>query len=322
MEIKKEDENVPKPSEEIKEEKKEEVKEEVKEEKKEEKKEEIKQEVKEEAKDKEIEKNNDKEKDSEKNKENDKDNNKEKEKDDKKEKDKDKEKVEVKEEKKDEYIFQIVKTEDWDKVIPKIINSIDEKKENNSNFTEYPYFRIQNAVQYLPKLDIQSDILNTNQLKELHSRLPNYHQYSNLYRIFTISKDGSALKTLYDKCEGINNSVIIIKDDEDNIFGAYASEVFTPTSKFSGTGECFLFTFYKGNKIHIYCSTGKNDHYMYCDDEQICFGCSDDFFSLSIRNNLLEGYSKYTQTYENESLNNRDKFIVVRLEVWGFKKNK
>ena len=322
MEIKKEDENVPKPSEEVKEEKKEEVKEEVKEDKKEEKKEEIKQEVKEEAKDKEIEKNNDKEKDSEKNKENDKDNNKEKEKDDKKEKDKDKEKVEVKEEKKDEYIFQIVKTEDWDKVIPKIINSIDEKKENNSNFTEYPYFRIQNAVQYLPKLDIQSDILNTNQLKELHSRLPNYHQYSNLYRIFTISKDGSALKTLYDKCEGINNSVIIIKDDEDNIFGAYASEVFTPTSKFSGTGECFLFTFYKGNKIHIYCSTGKNDHYMYCDDEQICFGCSDDFFSLSIRNNLLEGYSKYTQTYENESLNNRDKFIVVRLEVWGFKKNK
>ena len=320
MEIKKEDENVPKPSEEVKEEKKEEVKEEVKEEKKEEKKEEIKQEVKEEAKDKEIEKNNDKEKDSEKNKENDKDNNKEKV--DKKEKEKDKEKVEIKEEKKDEYIFQIVKTEDWDKVIPKIINSIDEKKENNSNFTEYPYFRIQNAVQYLPKLDIQSDILNTNQLKELHSRLPNYHQYSNLYRIFTISKDGSALKTLYDKCEGINNSVIIIKDDEDNIFGAYASEVFTPTSKFSGTGECFLFTFYKGNKIHIYCSTGKNDHYMYCDDEQICFGCSDDFFSLSIRNNLLEGYSKYTQTYENESLNNRDKFIVVRLEVWGFKKNK
>ena len=320
MEIKKEDENVTKPSEEVKEEKKEEVKEEVKEDKKEEKKEEIKQEVKEEAKDKEIEKNNDKEKDSEKNKENDKDNNKEKV--DKKEKEKDKEKVEIKEEKKDEYIFQIVKTEDWDKVIPKIINSIDEKKENNSNFTEYPYFRIQNAVQYLPKLDIQSDILNTNQLKELHSRLPNYHQYSNLYRIFTISKDGSALKTLYDKCEGINNSVIIIKDDEDNIFGAYASEVFTPTSKFSGTGECFLFTFYKGNKIHIYCSTGKNDHYMYCDDEQICFGCSDDFFSLSIRNNLLEGYSKYTQTYENESLNNRDKFIVVRLEVWGFKKNK
>ena len=277
------------------------------------------------SKDKEEEKDKDKDKDKEIEKVNDKEKVKDKEKDNEKEKDKEqKEKINDKDKeiKKEEYIFQIVKTEEWDKVIPKIINSIHQKKNNNPNFSEYPYFRIQNAVQYLPKLDNQSDILNTNQLKELHSRLPSYHQFSNLYRIFTISVDGSALKSLYNKCEGINNSIIIIKDDEDNIFGAYASEEFTPTSKFSGTGECFLFTFYKGNKIHIYYSSGKNDHYMYCDDEQICFGCSDDYFSLSVRNNLLDGYSKYTQTYENKSLNNRDKFLVVRLEVWGFKKNK
>ena len=301
MKIEKEEENLPKT-----------LEEEVKE------KENDKKKVNEKEKDEEKEKEKENNKDNVKEKVKDKD--KEEEKDNKKEKEKEKVKVEDKEIKKDEYIFQIVKTEEWGKVIPKIIKAIDEKKVNNSNFSEYPYFRIQNAVQFLPKLDKESGILNTNQLKELHSRLPNYHQYSNLYRIFSISVDGSALKSLYDKCQGINNSVLIIKDDEDNIFGAYASEEFTPTSKFSGTGECFLFTFFKGNKIHIYCSSGKNDNYMYCDDEQICFGCSDDFFSLSIRNNLLDGYSKYTQTYENESLNNRDKFIVVRLEIWGFKK--
>ena len=113
----------------------------------------------------------------------------------------------------------------------------------------------------------------------------------------------------------------MVKDDEGNVFGGYASEEYNPNSKFGGTGECFLFTFYKGNKIHIYCSTGINDHYMYCDEEQICFGCSDDYFSLSLRNNLLDGYSKSTQTYNNESLNNRDKFVICKLEVWGFKKN-
>ena len=150
-------------------------------------------------------------------------------------------------------------------------------------------------------MDISSDILNTNQLKELLSRIPHYHQYKNLYRIFSISIDGSALKSLYNKCEGINNSILVIKDDEQNVFGAYASEEYSPTSKFSGTGECFLFTFYKENKIHIYCSTGLNDHYMYCDDEQICFGCSDDYFSLALRNNLLDGYSKSTQTYKNKN---------------------
>ena len=218
--------------------------------------------------------------------------------------------------KKGDCIFEIIKTKEWDEVIPHIIQVMDQNKTN----IEYPYFRIQNAVQYLPKLDIPSDILNTNQLKELHSRLPNYHQYSNLYRIFSISVDGSALKTLYNKCEGINNSILIIRDEEGNVFGAYASEEYTPTSKFSGTGECFLFTFFKENKIHIYCSTGINDHYMYCDNEQICFGCSDDYFSLALRNNLLDGYSKCTQTYKNEPLNNNDKFLIVKLEIWGFKK--
>ena len=232
------------------------------------------------------------------------------------------EEVKKQEIKKQDCLFEIIKTEEWDKVIPQVIEAIDNKNDDNSNNIEYPYFRIQNAVQYLPKLDSKSDILNTNQLKELHSRLPSYHQYSSLYKIFSISIDGSALKSFYNKCEGINNSVLVIKDDEGNVFGAYASEVYTPNSTFSGTGECFLFTFYKDNKIHIYNSTGINDHYIYCDDEQICFGCSGDYFSLSLRNNLLDGYSKYTQTYKNEPLNNKDKFVIYNLEVWGFKEKK
>ena len=242
----------------------------------------------------------------------------------KKEENKDQNEEKEKSNKKDDLFFEIIKSPEWDKVVPLVIESIDKHNDNNNNYNtlEYPYFRIQNAVQYLPKLDIPSDILSTNQLKELHSRLPSYHQYSNLYRIFTISVDGSLLKTLYDKCEGQNNSVLVVKDDEGNIFGGYASEEYKPNSKFCGTGECFLFTFYKGNKIHIYCSTGINDHYMYCDDEQICFGCSDDYFSLALRNNLLDGYSKRTQTYNNEPLNHRDKFVIVKLEVWGFKDKK
>ena len=224
--------------------------------------------------------------------------------------------------KKEDYVFEIVKKPEWDKVIPPIIEAIDQKNKNNSNYEEYPYFHIHNAVQYLPKLDIQSEILNNNQIKELHSRLPNYHQYSNLYRIFSISADGSALKSLYNKCEGINNSILVIKDDEGNVFGTYASEEYIPSSKFTGTGECFLFTFYKENKIHIFCSTGINDHYMYCDNEQVCFGCSGDYFSLALRNDLLDGYSKNTETYNNEPLNDKDKFVIYKLEIWGFQQKK
>ena len=80
-----------------------------------------------------------------------------------------------------------------------------------------------------------------------------------------------------------------------------------------------MFTFYKEDKIHVYKATEANDHYMYCDYEQICFGNTDDYFSLSLKNNLLDGYSKTTTTYENKPLNNKDKFVIFKLEVWSFK---
>ena len=112
---------------------------------------------------------------------------------------------------------------------------------------------------------------------------------------------------------------MVIKDDEGNVFGAYASDVFYPSSTFCGSPDSFLFTFYKEDKIHVYKATEVNDNYMYCDNEQVCFGNTDDYFSLSLKNNLLDGYSNTTTTYQNKPLNNKGKFVIVKLEVWGFK---
>ena len=215
--------------------------------------------------------------------------------------------------------YEIYKNPEYDKVVPQILESVykfnNEKGKESDN---YPYFRTENTIQYLPKLDTPSEIFSSVQLKELHAKMPYYHQYTNLKRIFSISVDGCALRTFYDKCYNVNNSILAIKDSENNVFGAYASEAFSPKSTFFGTAECFLFTFYKENKIYIFNSTGINDHYIYCDYDQICFGCSDDYFSLSLTHDFLEGYSKNTKTYNNECLNKNDKFTIVKLELWGF----
>jgi len=220
--------------------------------------------------------------------------------------------------KKEEGILEIYKNQDWNQIVPLILDAIDHTKNKDKAYGNYPYFRTKTKIDFLPKLDVPSDIFSAYQLKELYEFLPDSHQYSDLYRVFSISIDGCALKTFYNKCQEINNSILVIKDDDDNIFGAYASECFEPNKNFSGTGECFLFTFYKGNKIHVFNSTGINRFFMYCDNEQICFGCSDDYFSLSLRNDFLEGYSHTTQTYQNQPLSSKDKFIIVKLELWAF----
>ena len=219
--------------------------------------------------------------------------------------------------KKENAIFEVFKSQEWETIVPQIIEAIDYCKEDQS-FGDYPYFRIQNTIQFLPQTDVPSEIFNETQLKELHSRLPYYHQYSNLRLVYSIGKDGCLLKSFYQKVSGENNIIIVVKDDDNNVFGAYASEEFTPSGKFFGTGECFLFTFYKENRIHVYNASGVNEHYLYADDKQIAFGCSDDYFSLTLENDFYGGYSKPTQTYKNPVLNGKDKFIIIKLEVWCF----
>ena len=219
-------------------------------------------------------------------------------------------------------LFEIDKDPEWETTIPQLLETVELYQSGKQiNIDNYPYFTAQNTTQYLPKLNTPSEIFTPIQLKELHSKLPYYHQYTNLRRVFTISVDGCALRSLYDKSEKVNNSILVVKDEDGNVFGGYASEAWKPKFTFYGTGECFLFTFLKENRIKVYSSTAENDHYMYGDNDQICMGCSDDYFALSLRNNLLDGYSKETTTYNNESLNKKDKFTVVKLELWTFEGN-
>lgn len=221
---------------------------------------------------------------------------------------------------KEDCVFDVFKSENYEKVVPNIVKAIESKNTENKLNEDYPYFNPKNPVKYLPRLDSPSEILNNEQLKGIHSHLPFFHQYVSLNLLYSISIDGSALKSLYKKCEGIKNTILVIKDKEGNIFGAYASDVFYPSSTFVGSPDCFLFTFYKEDKIHVYKATEINDQYMYCDYEQIGFGNSDNKFSLCLKNDLLDGYSKTTTTYQNKPLNNKDdKFVIVKLEVWGFK---
>jgi hypothetical protein len=218
----------------------------------------------------------------------------------------------------EEAIFEIFKSPTWDTTIPAVIDSINKCKDETASYGDYPYFKIQNTIKYTPQLSTPSDILTPTQLRELHNALPYYHQYGNFNLIFSIAKHGCALKTFYSQMEGIHNSLIVIKDDCGNVFGAYASEEFQPLGTFYGTGETFLFTFYKGERMHVFNSTGANEHYIYSDESQIAFGCSDDYFSLVLENDFYSGYSKSTQTFQNAVLNQNDKFVIIKMEVWSF----
>ena len=221
--------------------------------------------------------------------------------------------------KNEDFITEVTKSENYVKIMPSLVQKIDQKLYNNISSDDYPYFTPNHKIKFLPKLDVKSEILSNNQLKELHLYFPYFLQYSSLSKLFSLSQDGASLKSLYKKCEGIKYSLLIIKDKEKNVFGAFATDVLVPSGTFTGTVDSFLFTFHQEEKIHLYKATQINDNFIFCDFEQICFGNSDEKFSLALKNNLLDGYTAITDTYKNKPLNGGDKFTIVNLEIYGFK---
>lgn len=218
----------------------------------------------------------------------------------------------------EESIFEVFKAKEYTEMVSGIIKSIDNYYQDVDCYDDYPYFRIQNTCKFIPTLDETSEILSERQLRELHSHLHYYHQYKNLKLVYSTSKHGISLKTFYMRAEGVKNSILILKDDNQNVFGAYLSDELKIYNSFYGTGETFLFTFYKTDRIHVFQSTGKNDYYMYSDEHQICFGCSDNYFSLCLQKEFLAGYSKPTQTFKNPPLSSHDNFFISNLELWTF----
>ena len=218
--------------------------------------------------------------------------------------------------------IQIYKSDDYSSQIDPLLESISNYEKDLMTYNEYPYFIEQPKLKFTPTLSKPSSILSQRQIKELHNHLPYYEQYKNWSLEYVMSKDGTSINTFYSKSQGKGSSLLVVKDDGGNVFGAYANEEFKYTpNKFYGTGETFLFSFFKSERVYCFLSTGENENYIYSDDERVAFGCSDDSFSLSIGKDFWKGYSTSTKTFKNPSLTLSEGFSIVNIELYSFQGN-
>jgi len=79
---------------------------------------------------------------------------------------------------------------------------------------------------------------------------------------FSTETNGFSLKQLYRRSTDVDQdtpALIIVKDIEQNLFGAYISQQLMVSEGFYGTGESFLFTFHP--EFHVYHWTGHNQFF-------------------------------------------------------------
>ncbi|KAJ3108003.1 hypothetical protein HDU97_002583 [Phlyctochytrium planicorne] len=146
------------------------------------------------------------------------------------------------------------------------------------------------------------------------------HQVKEWGQVFSTKADGKSWSTLATKIEDAGSVLVIIKDERNHIFGAFASEILNPGPKFKGNSDCFLFTLQP--HINVFKPSGINTNYQYFNygtstlPNGLGFGGQLEFFGLWVDAQLDKGHCRGnpSSTYENPPLAGLEEFLLDTIE--------
>ncbi|XP_008118076.1 nuclear receptor coactivator 7 isoform X5 [Anolis carolinensis] len=169
----------------------------------------------------------------------------------------------------------------------------------------------------LPVLKNQSALLENMHVEQLARCLPARVQGYPWRLIYSTQEHGTSLKTLYRKSASLDSPVLLVVKDMDNqIFGAYATHPFRLSDHYYGTGETLLFTFNPLFKVFKW--SGENTYFINGDVTSLELGGGDGRFGLWLDADLYHGRSNCCSTFNNDILSKKEDFVIQDVEVWTF----
>lgn len=140
---------------------------------------------------------------------------------------------------------------------------------------------------------------------------------------YTPKEHGTSLSTMYRIAAGVERTLLVVQDAEDNILGGFAPQTWEQKGRFYGSGEAFVFSFRRPPgggepELRIYPWTSRNSYFMYSDSELLAMGGGEGHYAIAISQDLLRGHSAPTPTFGNPCLASADEFVVRDLELWAF----
>ncbi|XP_015206267.2 nuclear receptor coactivator 7 isoform X2 [Lepisosteus oculatus] len=193
------------------------------------------------------------------------------------------------------------------------IITVNEAKRRQS----YCSYEDEDEEDLLPALNDQSVLLEDTHIEKLAQCLPARTQGYPWRLVYSTAVHGTSLKTLYRNLAHLDSPVLlVIKDVDNQVFGALTSHPLKVSDHCYGTGETFLYTFSPEFKIFRW--SGENSYFIKGDTDSVELGGGGGHFGLWLDADLYHGSSYPCYTFQNETLSKKEDFIVQDLEVWTF----
>ncbi|KAI3364316.1 hypothetical protein L3Q82_011114, partial [Scortum barcoo] len=173
------------------------------------------------------------------------------------------------------------------------------------------------SVDALPVLSDTSDLLQDTHIEKLACRLPARVQGYPWRLAYSTEKHGTSLKTLYRNLADVDSPVLlVIKDMDNQIFGAFSTHPFRVSEHCYGTGETFLYSFCP--EIKVYRWTGENSYFVKGNTDSLQMGGGGGQLGLWLDAELYRGTTTKCATFNNQPLSAQQDFNIHSLEVWTF----
>ncbi|XP_026146210.1 nuclear receptor coactivator 7-like isoform X2 [Carassius auratus] len=178
-------------------------------------------------------------------------------------------------------------------------------------------FEDEEPLDLLPVLMDPSALLEDTHIEKLSTRLPARVQGYPWHLVYSTVVHGTSLKTLYRNLMDVDCPVLmVIKDMDNQIFGAFSTHPFRLSEHYYGTGETFLYSFCP--EIKVYRWMGENSYFVKGNTDSLQIGGGGGHLGLWLDADLYHGTTSKCSTFNNLPLSSKQDFTIQNLEVWSF----
>ncbi|KAI9593554.1 TLDc domain-containing protein, partial [Syncephalis fuscata] len=132
--------------------------------------------------------------------------------------------------------------------------------------------------------------------------------------LYSLDQHGISFTTMLNRVENKGPIILAIQDEENKIFGGYATESFKPHIGCYGSDQD---PSNGKDKLEVYSWTGKNDYSIMTEPNYIAMGVDNGKFGLWIDSSFDNGSSMPCATFDNPQLSTHETFTCAHIEIWA-----